>query len=93
MTREKLKVLLEQYGRVALGTYVVIWLAVLAGFTLAFSAGFRSESTPAEAGVLLGAWGATKLTQPLRIAATIALTPVVGAVARKLRSAPRPPAP
>ncbi len=89
MTREKFKVLLEEYGRVAIGTYLVIWLSVLAGFAIAIASGFRTESTEAGAGVLFGAWVATKLTQPLRIAATLALTPLVAAVARKWR----PPSP
>jgi hypothetical protein len=89
VTRDKLKVLLEEYGRIAIGTYLVIWLSVLAGFAIAIASGFRTESTPGGAGVLLGAWVATKLTQPLRIGATLLLTPVVAAVVRKLR----PPAP
>lgn len=88
MTREKLKVLLEQYGRVALGTYLVIWLSVLAGFAIAISMGFHTESAPAGAGVLLGAWAATKLTQPLRIGATLLLTPLVAAVIRRIRRTP-----
>ena len=85
MTREKLKVLLEEYGRVAIGTYLVIWLSVLGGFAIAIASGFRTESTQGGAGVLLGAWVATKLTQPLRIGVTLALTPIVAAALRKLR--------
>jgi hypothetical protein len=93
VTRDKLKALLEQYGRVALWTYLVIWLAVLAGFAVAISLGFRSQSTEGSAGVLLGAWVATKLTQPLRIAATLALTPVVAAIIQKWRRTPPKPTP
>jgi len=89
VTREKLKVLLEEYGRVAIGTYLVIWLSVLAGFAIAIASGFRTESTEGGAGVLIGAWVATKLTQPLRIAATLGLTPIVATLIRKWR---RPPA-
>lgn len=85
VNRAKLKALLEEYGRVAIWTYLVIWVAVLIGFAIAISAGFRSESTEAGAGVLLGAWLATKLTQPLRIAATLALTPVIATLIQKLR--------
>jgi hypothetical protein len=88
MTRAKLKELLEEYGRVALYTYVVIWLAVLAGFVVAISLGFRDAGAAEGAGVLLSAWVATKLTQPLRIAATLGLTPLVAAVLRKWK---RPP--
>jgi len=85
VTREKLKLLLEEYGRLALWVYLTIWLLVLAGFAIAISAGFKTESAGADAGVLLSAWVATKLTQPLRIAATLALTPVVAALLKKWR--------
>lgn len=90
VTREKLKVLLEEYGRIAIGTYLVIWLAVLAGFAIAIASGFRTASTEGGAGVLLGAWLATKLTQPLRIGATLLLTPLVAAVIHRLRRRPKP---
>ena len=86
MTREKLKSLLEEYGRLALWTYLVIWLAVLASFAVAIAAGFRAESGQAGLGVIGAAWVATKLTQPLRIAATLALTPLVAAALKKWRS-------
>jgi len=85
LTRDKLKVLLEEYGRVAIGTYLVIWLSVLAGFAIAIASGVRTQSTEGGAGVLLGAWLATKLTQPLRIGATLVLTPLVATLLRKLR--------
>lgn len=90
MTREKLKALLTEYGRTAIWTYVVIWLLVLAGFAFAISAGFKPTTTGGEAGVLFSAWAATKLTQPLRIAATLALTPAVAAVVRRVRGKAQP---
>jgi hypothetical protein len=86
VTREKLKLLLQEYGRIVLWVYLVIWLAVLAGFALAISAGFNVKSVSASGlGVLGAAWLATKLTQPLRIAGTLALTPVIAAVLKKWR--------
>ncbi|RYZ09786.1 MAG: hypothetical protein EOO73_02580 [Myxococcales bacterium] len=90
MTREKLKALLEEYGRVAIWTYLVIWLTVLAGFAIAISAGMNVSTTTGGAGVLLSAWVATKLTQPLRIAGTLAATPVIASLLKKYR---RPAAP
>lgn len=90
VTRDKLKVLLEEYGRVAIWTYLVIWLTVLAGFAIAISAGFNPASATSGAGVLLSAWVATKLTQPFRIAGTLAATPVIAAVIKKWRK-PAPP--
>jgi hypothetical protein len=90
VTRAKLKTLLEEYGRLALWVYVVIWLSVLAGFIVAVAAGFRAKGTDSDTGVLIGAWVATKLTQPLRIGATLVLTPLVAAALRKWRRAPPP---
>lgn len=93
MTREKLKALLEEYGRVAIYTYFTIFLLVLAGAAIAISAGYKPESTSGGAGVLLSAWVVTKLTQPFRIAGTLALTPVIAAVLKKWRKQhPRPSA-
>lgn len=91
---EKLKALLAEYGNIALATYIVIWLATLAGFAIAISLGFQVESATGGVGLLGASWVATKLTQPFRIAGTIAATPVVAAVLRKLRRAPQaaPPA-
>jgi hypothetical protein len=83
MTREKLKALLEEYGRVAIWTYLVIWLTVLAGFAIAIATGLRASGGAAGLGVIGAAWVATKLTQPLRIAATLALTPAVAALLKK----------
>ena len=40
LTRDKLKALLEEYGRLAIWVYLVIWLSVLAGFAIAIAAGF-----------------------------------------------------
>jgi hypothetical protein len=90
VTREKLKQLLEVYGRLALWVYLVLWLTVLAGFAIAISAGFNVKDGPAGVGVLGAAWVATKLTQPLRIGATLLLTPLVSAVLDKWRG-PRKP--
>jgi hypothetical protein len=93
MTRDKLKALLEEYGRVAIWTYLVIWLTVLGGFALAISMGFSVASAEGSVGVLGAAWLATKLTQPLRIAGTLALTPLVAAAHKKWKRPPDAAAP
>lgn len=91
VTREKLKLLLEEYGRIVLWVYLGIWLVVLAGFTLAISAGFNVKSVSASGlGVLGAAWLATKLTQPLRIAGTLVLTPIISAALKKWRARSKP---
>ena len=93
MKLEKLKSLLAEYGNVALGTYLVIWILTLAGFATAISLGFEVEGAASGAGLAGASWLATKLTQPLRIAGTLALTPIVAAVLRKFRSKPASSAP
>jgi hypothetical protein len=85
VTRERLKTLLAEYGRVALYTYFGLFALVLAGFAVAIAAGVQVESAQGGAGVLGMAWLATKVTQPLRIAATLALTPLVAAAVKKVR--------
>ena len=86
MTREKFKKLLEVYGRVALVVYFAIFLATLAGFAIAISFGLELDSAKSGAGLLMASWLATKLTQPLRIAGTLALTPIVASMINKKQS-------
>jgi hypothetical protein len=83
--REKMKALLAEYGQVALVTYFTLFILTLAGFAVAIKLGFEVESAEGTAGVLGAAWVATKLTQPIRILVTVALTPIVAAVVKKVR--------
>src|SRR5215210_2004643 len=82
---ERMKAILAEYGTLAITIYLVIFVAVLAGFATAISMGFTPESAAGSAGTLAAAWVATKLTQPLRILATLALTPLVGQALKRLR--------
>jgi hypothetical protein len=86
VTREKLKALLEVYGRVAIAVYFGIFVLTLAGFALAISFGIELESAKGGAGLLMASWLATKLTQPLRIAGTVALTPIVAGAMKRRRA-------
>jgi hypothetical protein len=79
------KKLIAEYGTTALVVYLVIFAAVLAGFWLAIRTGWRPESTAGNAGTLAAAYVATKVTQPLRIAGTLALTPLVARVYERFR--------
>lgn len=89
MTKERLKALLAEYGRVAIWTYFTLFALALVGFAVAIAAGVKVESAQGHASVLGAAYVATKLTQPLRIGATLLLTPIVARVAGRFkRSAP-----
>jgi hypothetical protein len=88
VTRERLKALLAEYGQMALYVYFGLFVLVFAGFAVAIAAGVQVESAQGGAGVLGMAYLATKVTQPLRIAATLALTPLVAAAIKKIRRAP-----
>ena len=71
------------YGKVALGTYLVLWIAVLVGFGVAIKLGYTVEGFDGTGSILFGSWVAAKVTQPARIAATIVLTPFVAKLLRR----------
>ena len=81
--KEKLQKMMAEYGRVALAVYLGIFAVTMTGFSIAIAQGFEVEGASATAGTLGAAWLATKLTQPIRIGVTLALTPVIGAVLKK----------
>ncbi len=78
--RKTLKEVLAEYGRVALAVYLVIFAVVLLGSWAAIRLGWKPEGAAGGAGTFAAAYLFTKLTQPLRIAATLALTPIVARV-------------
>jgi hypothetical protein len=83
--REKWKSLLSEYGPVAAVVYFSIFFLTLGGFALAIKLGFDVKSAEGGVGVFGAAYIATKLTQPIRIAATLGLTPIAAAGWKKLR--------
>lgn len=90
--KERFERLMARYGRVVLPVYFGIFALTLLGFALAIQAGFEVDSAAAGAGTWAAAYVATKVTQPLRIAATLLLTPLVANVISKLRRTSEPPA-
>lgn len=88
--KSKLEALLVEYGKIAVAVYLVLFLVVLAAFALALAAGFEVKSAAGAAGTLGGAYLATKLTQPVRILATLALTPAVARLIGRKKSARSP---
>ena len=68
---------LAEYGVVALVLHYVIFGLVLGGAWLAMRAGWQPSSRIAGVGTWAAAYLVTKITQPVRIILTVALTPFV----------------
>jgi len=88
---ERIKQLVVDYGPLALWVYFGIFAIVLAGFFFAIKFGWKTDSAVGTAGTLGAAWVATKLTQPIRIVASLALTPFVMRVTRWFKTRGRLP--
>ena len=69
--------LILEYGIIALVVHYVIFAIVITGFWFAIRAGWHPTSTAGTAGSWGAAYIAAKITQPLRIVATLAVTPLV----------------
>ena len=74
--KQRLQALILEFGQLALVVYLVIFALVLVGFVLAIRMGVKVEGAGATAGTWVAAYVATKLTQPLRILATLTVTPL-----------------
>ena len=72
-----------EYGRIAIWTYLTLWVLVLLTYFLAIQMGLEVDVSSETTSALVGAWVAAKVTQPARILLTIVLTPVVARVLRK----------
>jgi hypothetical protein len=88
----RLKELFEKYGQLALIIYFVLFGLVLAGFIVAIATGMKVQSTAGSVGIVGAAWVATKLTQPFRILATLALVPIVARLRQRRKPGEKDPA-
>ena len=84
--------LIKEYGNAAIVTYLVIFFGTWVSFWAAMRAGFEVSSAGGAAGTIGGAYLATKLTQPVRIGATLVGTPIMVALWRRVRGDPPEPA-
>ena len=87
--RRTLKQIAAEYGAVAVVVYLAIFAVVLLGSWAAIHLGWKPASAGGRVGSFTAAYIATKLTQPLRIAATLALTPIVARVYERIRPSAR----
>lgn len=76
--------LILEYGIIALIVHYVIFAVVIVGFWFAIRAGWQPTSAAGTAGSWGAAYIAAKITQPLRIIATLAITPFVARLYERL---------
>lgn len=69
--------LVLEYGVIALVVHYVIFALVITGFWMAVRSGWEPSSTVGDVGTWTAAYIMAKITQPLRIVATIAVTPLI----------------
>jgi hypothetical protein len=89
--RKRLNQLLAEYGAVAVVLYFAIFFLVLGGVWLAISAGWKPASVSGRAGTFAAAYIVTKITQPIRIGATLVLTPLVARLYERVTGRTRTP--
>lgn len=75
--KERFEALIAEYGKFVVSLYFGIFFLTWTGFAFAIQNGFEVESAGAGVGTWAAAYVATKLTQPIRIGATLVLTPIV----------------
>ena len=78
--KQRLKAHFAEYGRVAIYTYLSLSLLAITGFSIAIGAGVTPSSATGVFGVIGAGWVAAKATMPLRILATLGLTPLIAAL-------------
>lgn len=84
---------LQEYGTIGFVTYFVIFGLTVVGFYVAIKSGVEVDGVVGESSTWFAAWVATKLTQPIRIAIVLALTPFVAMVWHRVRGRALPGVP
>jgi predicted MFS family arabinose efflux permease len=85
--KQRLTKLYDKYGKVAVYTYLALSLSAIIGFSIAIGLGMEAESTGGVAGSIAAGWVAAKATMPLRILATLGLTPLIASLLARRRKA------
>lgn len=78
--RKTLKNILAEYGVIAVVVYLTLFTLVFAGSYFAIRLGWTPGTTVGQAGMWTAAYIVTKISQPLRIAATVIITTFVGRI-------------
>ena len=85
--------LFAEYGLAAVIVYFSIFFAVLFGAWAAISAGWEPSGVLGGVGTFTAAYLVTKLTQPVRIGATLVLAPLAARAWERLVARRRPATP
>ncbi|MBC7974552.1 MAG: hypothetical protein H7138_06155, partial [Myxococcales bacterium] len=83
--KQRLAAHINEYGQIAIVTYFTLSILTIIGFSIAIGLGTSPESTTGVLGVIFAGWVAAKATLPIRILITLAVTPVVALVVKRLR--------
>jgi hypothetical protein len=89
--KERLKKQFADYPTIALVTYLTLSFSAIVGFSIAIAAGVGPTSATGMFGALGAGWLAAKATMPLRILATLALTPLIATLIKRMRRRRPPP--
>ena len=81
--RKTLKQVFAEYGAIAVVLYLAIFFIVFIGAWLGIRMGWAPGGVAGTAGTWTAAYIVTKITQPLRIAATVVLTTFIGKLWRR----------
>lgn len=81
--RQRLDALMEEYGYIGIYTYLTLFVLSIVGFSVAIKMGYQPDGAAGQTGIVAIAYVATKGIQPLRILATLALTPLIAKVVRR----------
>jgi hypothetical protein len=85
--------LFAEYGLAAVIVYFSIFFAVLFGAWAAISAGWQPTGALGNVGTFTAAYLVTKVTQPIRIGATLVLAPLAARAWERLYGRRRPATP
>ena len=83
--KERLSAHFNQYGTIAIGTYLSLSILTIIGFSVAIGIGWEPSTATGVLGVIFAGWVAAKATLPIRILITLGLTPGVAFVVTRLR--------
>ena len=82
--KQRLNSLMEEYGQIAIVTWLSIFAMTMLGFSVAIQVfGYQPEGTAGQTGILAIAYLATQATKPIRIIATLGLTPLIARTVRR----------